>query len=115
MLTMANTFERGLPMECIVTRIYELLKETNNLIEFEEQLQLLMYDTFANLVGEVFTKINQVIKDQKQEENWKVERNDEKEIQFIFGNVRSCCCRNSKNRVKYRYANCVHPRLDQII
>ena len=75
-------------MERIITRIYELLKETNNLIEFEEQLQLLMYDTFADLVGEVFTKINQVIKEQKQEENWKVERNDEKGIQFIFGNVR---------------------------
>ncbi len=53
-----------------------------------------MYDTFSNLVGEVFTKINQVIKEKKQEENWKVERNDEKGIQFIFGNVstneRSC-------------------------
>ncbi|MFA8439222.1 UPF0236 family transposase-like protein, partial [Pueribacillus sp. YX66] len=75
-------------MERIITRIYELLKETTNLIEFEEQLQLLMYDTFTDLVGEVFTKINQVIKEQKQEENWKVGRNDEKGIQFIFGNVR---------------------------
>src|SRR5690625_4198388 len=75
-------------MERIITRIYELLKETNNLIEFEEQLQLLMYDTFADLVGEVFTKINQVIKEEKQKEHWKVERNDEKGVQFIFGNVK---------------------------
>ncbi len=75
-------------MECIITRIYELLKETNNLIEFEEQLQILMHDTFTDLVGEVFTRINQVVKEQKQVENWKVERNDEKGLQFIFGNVR---------------------------
>ena len=66
----------------------ELFYTYDNLIEFEEQLQLLMYDTFTDLVGEVFTKINQVIKEQKQEENWKVERNDEKGIQFIFRNVR---------------------------
>ena len=75
-------------MERIITRIYELLKETNSLIEFEEQVQLLMYDTFASLVGEVFSEVNQVIKEQKQSENWKVERNDPKGIQFIFGDVR---------------------------
>src|SRR5690625_1486533 len=75
-------------MERIISRIYELLKETNNLIEFEEQVQLLMHDTFADLVGEVFSRMNQVIKEQKQAENWKVERNDSKGIQFIFGDVR---------------------------
>src|SRR5690625_2644646 len=74
-------------MERIITRIYEILKETNNLIEFEEQVQLLMYDTFSSLVGEVFSKLNKVIKEQKQAENWKVERNDSKGIQFIFGDV----------------------------
>jgi len=75
-------------MEHIISRIYELLKETNNLIEFEEQVQLLMYDTFADLVGEVFTQLKKVIKEEKQEANWKVARNDEKNIQFTFGNVR---------------------------
>ena len=75
-------------MENIITRIYELLKETENLIEFEEQVQLLMYETFSNLIGEVFSSINQVIKEKKQVENWKVERNDVKSIQFIFGDVR---------------------------
>ena len=58
-------------MENIITRIYELLKETENLIESEEQVQLLMYDTFSNLIGEVFSLINQVIKEKKQVENWK--------------------------------------------
>src|SRR5690625_4095521 len=75
-------------MELIITRIYELLKETNKLIECEEQLQLLMYDTFADIGGEVFSHINKVVKEQKQKEHGKVERNDVKGIQFTFGNVR---------------------------
>lgn len=75
-------------MEHIISKIYEILNKTNNIIEFEEQVQLLMYDTFADLVGEVFSEINQVIKEQKQAEHWTVERNDEKSVQFIFGNVR---------------------------
>ena len=50
-------------MENIISRIYELLNETENLIEFEEQVQLLMYETFSNLIGEVFSSINQVIKE----------------------------------------------------
>lgn len=53
--------ERGLLMKSIITRIYEILKGTNNLIEFEEQVQLLMYETFANLIGEVFSEMNQVM------------------------------------------------------
>lgn len=31
--------------------------------------------------------MNQVIKEQRQTENWKVERNDTKRIQFVFGDV----------------------------
>ena len=38
-------------------------------------------------LGKVFSKLNKVIKEQKQAENWKVERNDSKGIQFIFGDV----------------------------
>lgn len=49
-------------MEKIISKIYEILKRTNNLIEFEEQIQLLMYDTFVTLVGEVFSQVNQVVK-----------------------------------------------------
>src|SRR5690625_1197031 len=79
--------ERGLLMERIISRIYDLLKETESLIEFEEQLQLYMYDTFASLVGEVFNQVNKVVKENKQEENWMVERNDKRNVQFIFGNV----------------------------
>src|SRR5699024_2921014 len=75
-------------MERIISRIYELLKETDNLIEFEELLQLYMYDTFASLVGDVFSQLNKVIKERKRMKGWKVERNDEKNFQFIFGNLR---------------------------
>lgn len=80
--------ERCLLMGYIISSIYKLLKETNSLVEFEEQLQLLMYDTFAELVSEVLEEINQVIKKRKQEAGWKVERNDEKGIHFTFGEVR---------------------------
>jgi|GEM_PF-6702497 len=48
-------------MDFIISRIYDLLKETSSLIEFEEQVQILMYDTFATLVGEVFSEVNKVI------------------------------------------------------
>lgn len=47
-----------------------------------------MYETFANLVGEIFIQMNHVVKEQKQAENQKVERNDTKGIQIIFGHVR---------------------------
>lgn len=74
-------------MEQIVSRIYELIKETDNLIEFEEQLRLFMYDTFASLVGDAFSQINRVIKENKQSDQWRVEREDKKTIQFTFGSV----------------------------
>ncbi len=47
-----------------------------------------MYDTFARMVGDVFTSMNRVIVKQKQSEGWTVERSDEREIQFTFGPVR---------------------------
>src|SRR5690625_3403095 len=75
-------------MEQIIPKIYKLLKETDHLIEFEEKLHLLMQELFTSLVGDVFTSLNQVIKEQKQAEGWKVERNDGKGMQFTFGEVR---------------------------
>ena len=43
--------ERGLLMKNIIARVYEIIKETHSLIEFEEQVQLLMHDTFSTIVG----------------------------------------------------------------
>src|SRR5690625_1899021 len=74
-------------MESIISRIYELLKETDSLIEFEEQLNLYIQDLVSSLVGDVLSHVNRVVKEEKQAKGWKVERNDERNIQFIFGNV----------------------------
>src|SRR5690625_484978 len=46
-----------------------------------------MYDLIASLVGDVLSNVNQVVKEQKQADDWKVERNDQRNIQFTFGNV----------------------------
>src|SRR5690625_3888338 len=73
-------------MEKIISRIYEL-KGTDNLIEFEERFHLHMDDLAAELLGEVFTRIAQIIKENTQFDNWKVERDDQKKILFSFGPV----------------------------
>jgi hypothetical protein len=75
-------------MENIISRLYALIKGTGNLIELEERIQRYMYEVFASHVGEVFTQMNQIIKKQKQNLGWKVQREDWKTIQFTFGPVR---------------------------
>ena len=72
----------------IISKIYELIKGTNNLIEFEEKLQIYIYEMFTSLLGDVFTQLNEVIKRNKQELGWKVERTDWKNITFTCGTVR---------------------------
>jgi len=80
--------ERGLLMDRIITKLYEIIKESSDLIATEESIQLYMYEVFTELVGDIFTHMNQVIKEQKQGEGWKVKRDDWKTVQFIFGPVR---------------------------
>lgn len=46
-----------------------------------------MYDVLAYAMGEVFTKINDVIKEEKRRDGWTVERNDSKDVTFTFGAV----------------------------
>ena len=72
----------------IITKLYEIIKESSDLIATEESIQLYMYEVFTELVGDIFTHMNQVIKEQKQGEGWKVKRDDWKTVQFIFGPVR---------------------------
>jgi len=74
-------------MEKIISKIYELIKNTENLIDLEERIQWFMYDVFSTLLGEVFTKIDQAIVKKKQAEGWTVKRRDSKTIQFTFGAV----------------------------
>ena len=75
-------------MNKIISKVYKIIKDSSNLIETEEAIQVCMYEVFAELVGDVFTHLNQVVKEQKQGEGWKVKREDWKTVQFIFGPVR---------------------------
>ncbi|MDY0406195.1 hypothetical protein P5G51_013075 [Virgibacillus sp. 179-BFC.A HS] len=72
-------------MDTIISKISELLKDTSDLIDFEEQVQIYVYDLLTALIGRVFTQLNQTIKRRKQIKGWTVEREDEKTIQFTFG------------------------------
>ncbi|MBT2218671.1 ISLre2 family transposase [Virgibacillus dakarensis] len=72
----------------IISNINELIKNTGNLIELEESIRLFMYEVFASVLGEVFTRLNQVINENKQAMGWIVKREDWKTVQFTFGAVR---------------------------
>jgi len=75
-------------MKTIISELEKIIHQTSDLIDFEEQVRFLMYDTFTRMVGELFTSMNRIIVQQKQSEGWTVERSDEREIQFTFGVVR---------------------------
>lgn len=72
-------------MGTIISNLYKLIQETGNLIELEESVRLFMYDVVASQLGEVFTRLNDVIVKDKQGLGWTVERNDSREVQFTFG------------------------------
>src|SRR5699024_9930828 len=74
-------------MEHIITKIHNLIKDTKELISYEEQVKVLMYETFADLVSETFTHLNKVMKEKAREKKYLVERNDSRTIQFSFGAV----------------------------
>lgn len=74
-------------MGTIISKLYELIHQTENLIELEESVRLLMYEVFATQMGEVFTRLNDVVVKEKQAMGWTVERNDTREVQFTFGFV----------------------------
>lgn len=75
-------------MNTIITKLYTLIHQTDNLIDFEERVRILMYEVFASLLGDVFTNMNNAIVKKKQAEGWSFERNDKREVQFTFGSVR---------------------------
>ena len=47
-------------MKTIISELEKIIHQTKDLIDFEEQVRLLMYDTFARMVGDVFTSMNRV-------------------------------------------------------
>jgi len=73
-------------MDNIISRLYRLIKDTNNLIELEESIQIYMHEVFTSLLGDVFTQLNQVKKEEKQKKGWVVKREDWKMIQFTYIN-----------------------------
>lgn len=75
-------------MDTIISKLYRLIHQTDNLIDFEESVRTLMYEEFALLLGNIFTKMNRVLTKKKQALGWTVERYDDRSIQFTFGWVR---------------------------
>ncbi|WP_276642193.1 UPF0236 family transposase-like protein [Caldibacillus debilis] len=71
----------------IIAKIYEILKDSANLMEAEENLLRLMHRFFADALEKVLSQLNETIKKQKQGEGWEVERNDQRSMQFLFGTV----------------------------
>lgn len=70
MLTGKYIIERGFLMEDIISKIYDLIKSTDNLIEFEERMQIYIYQVFISLLGDVLSQLNEGIKKKKQEHLW---------------------------------------------
>lgn len=57
---------RGLPMDKIITVIYEIMKGSSNPIDTEEEIQSYMWTILAEVIQEIFSKMNQTIKEEKQ-------------------------------------------------
>lgn len=74
-------------MGTIVSKLYKLIQQTDNLMDFEESVRFFMYELFTSTLGDIFTNINNVIVEEKKAEGWTVEKNDKREIQFSFGMV----------------------------
>ncbi|MCR4446773.1 UPF0236 family protein, partial [Weizmannia coagulans] len=54
----------------IISIIAGLLKDTKSLMEFEEQIKILMQKVFTQWVGDVFEELDKTIKQKKLEEGW---------------------------------------------
>lgn len=91
-------------MEKIISKLYEIIKRTDNLIDLEDTVKVFMHEVFSTLMGEVFTKLDKVIKEEKQQEGWTVVRDDNKTVQFTFGNVTF-----RHTSMKDNKGNCRHP------
>ncbi len=74
-------------MEKIISKLYEIIKDADHLIQAEEKIQQYMQDLVSDLLGEVLTHTDHVIKKEKQEKGWLVKREDWRTIQCMFGPV----------------------------
>src|SRR5699024_12273286 len=78
---------RGLPMDKIITDIYKIMKDSSNPIKAEEEIQSYMWLVLSEAMQEIFSTMNQVLKEKKQRQGWKDERNDARTNQYILGPV----------------------------
>ncbi|SHE39132.1 Uncharacterised protein family (UPF0236), partial [Heyndrickxia coagulans DSM 1 = ATCC 7050] len=67
----------------IISIIAGLLKNTKSLMEFEEQVKILMQKVFTQWVGDVFEELDKTIKQKKLEEGWEYCRSDNRSVQFL--------------------------------
>jgi hypothetical protein len=74
-------------MQKIISEVFKLLKNTDNLIEFEEQMKIMMYETFSKILSDVFAQLDQELVDQKKRDGWKAIHKDTKTFTFSFGSV----------------------------
>ncbi len=86
----------------IISIIAGLLKDTKSLIEFEEQVKILMQKVFTQWVGDVFEKLDQTIRLKKQAEGGQYCRSDYRSVQFLFGSVNFKAACTPVNRRKAR-------------
>ncbi|HHU20811.1 MAG TPA: ISLre2 family transposase [Bacilli bacterium] len=74
-------------MEKIISDIYQIIKQTDNLIDLEEDIKTYMHQLFSGLIGDVFTRIDRGMKEKKRSEGWTVVHSDDKTVNFTFGAV----------------------------
>ena len=74
-------------MEQIISKVYKLIKETSNLIELEEKIQQLIYNSFTTFLEIALEWIDQAIVLRKRDEGWKAIHKDNK---MGVLNLRSC-------------------------
>jgi len=75
-------------MEQIISEVYKLIKETNNLIELEAKIQQLMYNSFTTFLEIALSWIDQAIVQRKQKDGWKPIHKDNKMLYLTFGPVK---------------------------
>ena len=61
-------------MDKIITDIYKIMKDSSNPIKAEEEIQSYMWLVLSEAMQEIFSTMNQVLKEKKQSQGWKVER-----------------------------------------
>lgn len=74
-------------MQKIITEVFQLLKNTENLIEFEEQMKVKMFEFYSNLLSDLFAQLDQALVEEKKQAGWKAVHKDIKTLTFTFGAV----------------------------